>query len=127
MKEVYSKRRFLTFNRIRYLPTDRKKTIFMQLSNINFIFSNSFFFAFLLKFGKTKQIVVTFVATTLKALLSVAKANGRLSGRKLYAGNIDYPFLDIFAHISPINIQKGAQPKPRTRKSTSPYCCETNL
>jgi len=127
MKEVYSKRRFLTFNRIRYLPADRKKTIFMQLSNINFIFSNSFFFAFWIKFRKAKQIVVTFVATTLKALLSVANANGRLSGRKLYADNIAHFFWNILAHISPINIQKGAQPKPRTRKSTSPYCCETNL
>ena len=28
MKEVCSKRQFLTFNRIRYLPTDGKKTIF---------------------------------------------------------------------------------------------------
>ena len=86
-----------------------------------------FFIVFWIKFRKTNKIVVTFIATTFKTLLSVAKANGRLSWHKFYAGNIYYFFLIILAHISPINTQKGAQPKPRTRKSTSPYCCETNL
>ena len=51
-----------------------------------------FFFVFQIKFGKTKQIVVALVATTLKALLSVAKTNSRLSGRKFYACNINYLF-----------------------------------
>ena len=45
--------------------------------------------SFWIKFGKTKQIVVALVATTLKALLSVAKTNGRLAGYKFYTGNID--------------------------------------
>ena len=42
--------------------------------------------------SKTKQIVVALVATTLKALLAVAKTNGRLSGREFYAGNVYYFF-----------------------------------
>ena len=81
----------------------------MRLSNINFIFfifSNISFLIFWIKFRKTKQIVVTFIATTLKTLLSVTKTNSRLSGHKFYTGNIYYSFLNIFAHISPINIQK---------------------
>ena len=52
----------------------------------------SLFFAFWIKFGKTKQKVVALVATALKALLSVTKTNVRLSGRKFYAGNIYYLF-----------------------------------
>ena len=51
-----------------------------------------FICAFWIKFGETKQKVVALVATTRKALLSVAKTNGRLSRRKLDAGNIDYLF-----------------------------------
>ena len=43
---------------------------------------------FWIKFGETKQIVVALVATTLKTLLFVAMANGRLSGREFYIGNI---------------------------------------
>ena len=46
----------------------------------------------MLKFRKTKQKVVALVATTLKALLAVAKTNGRLSGREFYAGNVYYFF-----------------------------------
>ena len=61
----------------------------------------------MIKFGKAKQITVTFVATTLKALLSVAKTNGRLSGRKLYTGNIYYTF-SILVHISPHQHIKSA-------------------
>ena len=59
-----------------------------------------------IKFRETKQIVVAFVATTLKALFSVAKTNGRLSGYKFYTDNIYYPFLNILAHISPLSAYK---------------------
>ena len=60
--------------------------------------------------GETKQKVVTFVATTFKALLSVAKTNGRLSGGKFYAGNIYYlSWYIIIVHIfSPQYIKKCA-------------------
>ena len=74
--------------------------------------SKLIFFRFPIKPGKTKQIVVALIATTRKALLSVAKTNVRLAGRKLYAGNIYnlFGFTHIFPH------KKGAQPKPRTEK-----------
>ncbi len=66
------------------------------------LFSKTFsFLVFWIKFRKTKQIVVTFVATALKPLLSVAKTNVRLSGRKLYTGNIYYLLFKILTHKSP--------------------------
>ena len=74
---------------------------FIQLFNINFILRNISFFIFGVEISKTKQIVVALVATTLKALLAVAKTNGRLSGREFYAGNVYYLFFNIFIHISP--------------------------
>ena len=55
-------------------------------------------------------MVVALVTTTFKALFSVAKASGRISGRKLYTGNIYY-FFHILTHISPIDKQKVRQPK----------------
>ena len=61
------------------------------------------FFGFGIKFREAKQIVVTFVAATLIALLSVAKTYGRITGYKLCTGNIYYPFF-ILVHISPISI-----------------------
>ena len=66
---------------------------------INFILNNILFLG--IKFRETKQIVVTFVATALKALLSVSKANRRLSGHKLYAGNIYQLLSNFLTHISP--------------------------
>ena len=45
-----------------------------------------------IKLRETKQIVVALVTTTFNALLAVAKANGGLSGRELYADNIYYLF-----------------------------------
>ena len=45
-----------------------------------------------LVFRGTKQIVVTLVATTLEALLTVAKTNGRLPGRDFYSRNIYHFF-----------------------------------
>jgi len=74
---------------------------FILSSNIRFVIINIYFFVFLIKFRKTKQIVVALVATALKALLSVTKTALRISGRKLYVGNIYY-FFYIFAHISSV-------------------------
>ena len=51
-----------------------------------------FFFVYQIKFGKTKQIIVALVTTTLKALLAVSETNGRLSGSEFYAGNVYYFF-----------------------------------
>ena len=71
-----------------------------------------------IKFGETTQKVIALVATTFKALLSVTKTNGRLSGHKLYTGNICYPFLNILAHISPYqHIKKcGYRSKPHQKR-----------
>ena len=63
-----------------------------------------FIFALWIKFWSTKQQIITFIATTLKALLSVAKTNGRLARRKLYTCNIHHFFRNILFHISPISI-----------------------
>ena len=57
-----------------------------------------------IKFGKTKQKAITLVATTLKTLLTVTKANGRFSRRKLNIGNVYDLFLNVLVHISPISI-----------------------
>ena len=81
-----------------------------------FTCSNVFFFDSNIKFGKTKQKVITLVATTLKTLLAVAKANGRFSRRELNAGNVYDLFWNVLVHISPSAYKKGAQPKPRTEK-----------
>ncbi len=60
------------------------------------------------KFGKTKQIVVTFVATTFNTLHSVSKTNDRFSGREFYAGNIGNFFWNVLAHISSYQHTKSA-------------------
>ena len=116
------------------LSTDKKETenilrplpFFCLFCTIVFTRSN-IFFAFKIKFGKTKQIVVTFIATTLKTLLSVTKTNSRLSRHKFYAGNIYYSFLNIFAHTSPVNIQKVRQPKSAHRKTQTPIVAKQSL
>ena len=51
-----------------------------------------FFFVISISFGKTKQKVIALVATAIKIMLAVAKANVRLSGCEFYAGNIDNLF-----------------------------------
>ena len=105
---------------------------FCKISKLSFgvrptaIHSNIFFFAFWIKFGKTKQIVVALVATTLKAQLSVAKTNIRLSGHKLYAGTIDYPFLNILVHISPYQHIKKVRNRSHAPKNVAP-CCDINF
>ena len=67
-------------------------------------------FAFWIKFGETKQIIVALVATTFKALFSVAKTNSRLSWRKLYTANIYYFFRNIFTHILTLSAYKKCAP-----------------
>ena len=109
------------------LPADRKgrrivkilRPFFVRSSNTSFILNNIFFFVFWIKFRKTKQTVVTLVATTLKSLFSIAKTNGRFSGREFYTNNINNLFWNILAHISPINIQKVRQPKSAHKNANS--------
>ena len=102
----------------------------MRLAQIQGIESAStgglFYFIFRIILGKTKKIIVTFIATTLKTLLSVTKTNSRLSGHKFYAGNVYYLFLNILAHISPTNIQKVRQPKLPHRKTQTPSAATQN-
>ena len=74
---------------------------FVVLSLLAAIF---FFFDLNIKLGKTKQKVITLVATTLKTLLAVTKTNGRVSRRKLNTGNVHDLFLNVLVHISPISI-----------------------
>jgi len=62
------------------------------------------FLVFWIGFRKAKQIVITFIATTFKALLSVAETSIRLSRNEFHTGNVYYPFFNILAHISPFNI-----------------------
>ena len=73
-----------------------------------------------LKFGKAKQIVVTFIATTFKALFSVAKTSIRLSGCKFYAGNIDYFLLNVLTHTSPYQHIKKVRNRSRAPKKHKP-------
>ena len=70
--------------------------------------NNALFFVLWSKFRITKQIVVTFVTTTLKALIPVSKTNDGISGRKFYACNIDNLFGNILAHISSHQHKKSA-------------------
>ena len=87
-----------------------------------------FFFVYQIKFGKTKQKVITLVAATLKILLSVAKTNIRLSGRKFYAGNIYYLYwCIIILHISPYQHIKRCATEATHRKTRAPSCRQTNL
>ena len=64
----------------------------MQSSIMNLTLSGIVCFLFGIKFRKTNQIVVALVAATFKTLLSVAKTNVRVSGRKFNSGNIDNLF-----------------------------------
>ena len=113
------KRRFLTFFA---LLCDYQTETFSSFSSA--IFSALFFW---IKFRKTKQIVVALVATTFKTLLSVAKTNGRLSGRKFYAGNIDNLFRNMLAHIFFYQHKKVRQPKSAHRKTSTPIVAKQSL
>ena len=80
----------------------------------------SCFSLFLIEFGKTKQIVVTLVATAFKAMLPVAKTNGRLFGRELYAGNIYYLFENLFIHTFSSSAYKKVHPRRNAPKKCFP-------
>ena len=94
--------------------------IWVMVGCVGFLFCQ--FFGFGVKFGKTKQIVVALVATTRKALLPVAKTNIRLSGRKLYAGNINDLSWNILAHNIP-PVSKKVRPKRNAPKKCFPFVC----
>ena len=79
-------------------------------------FRHGCFFDLNIKLGKTKQKEITFVATALKALLAVTKANGRFSRRKLNTGHVYDLFRNFLFIYPPSAYKKGAQPKPRTEK-----------
>ena len=84
-----------------------------------------FFIVFWIKFRKTNKIVVTFIATTFKTLLSVAKANGMLSWHKFYAGNVYYLFLIILAHIFSHQHIKSAPTEVSAPKNANSNCRQT--
>ena len=50
---------------------------FLIFYSILFVCSDIFLFDLNIKFRETKQKVITLVATTLKTLIAIAKANGR--------------------------------------------------
>ena len=77
-----------------------------------------FFFIFRISFGETKQIVIALVATAFNIMLSVAKANVRLSGREFYADDIYNLFWNIHNQYSP-NKQKVRQPKSAHKNANS--------
>ncbi len=84
-----------------------------------------FFFVYQIKFGETDQIVVALVTTALKVLLSVAKTNGRLSGREFYAGNVYYSFLNILIHIFSYRHIKKVRNRSHAPKNANSDCCYT--
>ena len=85
------------------------------------------FFDFNIKFGKTMHEAITLVATTLKALLAVTKANGRFSRRKLNIGNVYDLFSNLLAHISLHQHIKRCATEVTHRKTQTPSCRQTNL
>ena len=74
----------------------------------------------LIQFGKTMQIVITLVAATFKALLSVAQTNGRLSGCDFYAGNIYHLLENISTHTFTLSAYKKVRPKRNAPKKCFP-------
>ena len=80
-----------------------------------------------IKFGETKQIIVALVATTFKALFSVAKTNGRLSGRELYTGNIYHLFGNMFTHTFTSSAYKKVRPKRNAPKKCIPLIVATQM
>ena len=72
--------------------------------SLSLFYSNMLFFVFSTILGKAKQKEIALVTTAFKALLAVAKANPRLSGRKLNAGNIDNLIGKIRVHTAPCRI-----------------------
>ena len=128
---AFSKEQFLKFIRIRYLSTGKGRRIvkiprpFLFDYQIQTLCSTIFSSFFRIKFGETKQIVITFVTTTLKALISVAKTNSRHSGREFHAGNIYNLFWNILAHISSYQHIKSAPTEVSAPKNAHSNCRQT--
>jgi len=96
------------------------------------LFLASFFKNFI-KFRKTKQIVIAFVTAARKAMLSAAKTNRRLSGRKLHARDVYHLFFNVFLSVflsvhTPILPQHNKKVRSRSRapKTANSDCCYTN-
>ena len=93
---------------------------------ITITLNNALFFVLWSKFRITKQIVVTFVATTFKALRPISTANGWFPGCKFYTGNIYYSFRNILAHISPCQNIKRCAAEATHRKTQTPIAATQN-
>ena len=114
----------MKFNRIRKMAKNFNNS--SPFYTITITLNNALFFVLWSKFRITKQIVVTFVATTLKSLLSVSKTNDGFSRRKLYSSNIYYPFWNILAHISPYQHIKRCATEATHRKTQTPIAATQN-
>ena len=84
-------------------------------------------FACWIKFGETTQKVVALIATTFKDLFSVAKTNGRLSGRDFYAVNIYHLFGNVFTHTFTSSAHKKVRPKRNAPKKCIPLIVATQM
>ena len=69
-------------------------------------------------FGKTQQIVITFVTATLKSMFTVSKTSIEIFGKKFNICNIYHTFLNVIFHISTYQHIKSAPTEvKRTEKS----------
>ena len=94
-------------------------------SRVRGIFVDSFLIW--IKFGKTMQKVVALIATTFKPLLSVAKTNGRLSGRKLHAANVYHLFGNNLTHTFTSSAYKKCAPWRNAPKKCIPLIVATQM
>ena len=108
----------MEFNRIRKMAKNFNNS--SPFYTITITLNNALFFVLWSKFRITKQIVVTFVATTFKALRPISTANGWFPGCKFYTGNIYYSFRNILAHISPCQNIKRCAAEATHRKTQTP-------
>ena len=101
-------------------------SFFGLFCSIIFTFSNILSFDLNIKFWETKQKVITLVATTIKTLTAVAKANGRFFRRKLNTGNVYDLALSILIHMLPHYDIKKVRNRSHAPKNTNSDCCHTN-
>ena len=80
-----------------------------------------------IKFRKAKQIVVALIAAAFEAIFSFAKANGRISGREFYTGNIYSLFDNNFTHTFPPLAYKKVRPKRNAPKKCIPLIVATQM
>ena len=98
---------------------------FLLFCRIIFTFGNIFFFDLNIKFGKTKQKVITLVATTFKTSLAIPKASGRFSQRKFNTANAYDLFLNVLIHIFLPTAYKKVRTRSHAPKNTNSVCCYT--